>query len=298
MSGLALAGLAALSLAGMGPAQALPGKAETGAEYRGTYLLSIPSQVGTITCSGVAVRPRLIMTAAHCVLKGVDNKRADILAKVDVSEGKGEPVIASATAVKVSARYESLARSKGDYQQVKLLNFRNFGTDLANLSDHAFVTLDRPVRHSRSLFDLIDLKAMSSELDGKQLVSTDDVRAYIRLLSDRFFSGNDVDPVFVGYGFAQCSDLAATKCTGSGVRRSARFRITAGEGCKSQMYTGSYFCIVDDTTLPGDSGGALYLKAKDGRRYAVGVLSSSSGKGASFVPTMLLAAKLFATLEK
>lgn len=290
-----LAMVAALGLASTASALS-GGKPESDPALRGAYLLKVSTQGPVSTCSGVAVRPRVIMTAAHCVLSGVSNKGAEISRKVDIHEGKDLPPIATSTSIHVSANFEKFVRENARTGLATVKDFKTYASDLAALSDQAFIVLDRPVAHSPSLLDLVDRKAMEARGGKEGSAESADIQAYVALLRERFYGGNDTDPVFVGFGFTQCPGRGDAGCSGYGTRRSAHVKVTSGQGCDSQMYTLSYFCIFPDPTLAGDSGGPLYLRGKDGKRYAVGILSGR--RGSAVVPTMMLAARMFTRLER
>ena len=98
------------------PGHAMVGEAETMADARSRPEVMILGSGGTF-CSGVAIAPNLVLTAAHCVMPGVTYKRVEL-------DENGKPTLKDSLAVAQHPQFDIKSlfahRATADFGLIKL----------------------------------------------------------------------------------------------------------------------------------------------------------------------------------
>jgi hypothetical protein len=246
-------------------------------------------------CSGILLSQRTILTAGHCIRREGRYLYEGMTAAHISSRGTQQAnVLKAALPDKAVEALDRWIPPKG--QDIKQMFFKSSVEFRAKVTkrDLAILTLDSDLPFAgnfRPVWDILSREAIAGVPRLHPFITFADFQ---ELKSKTRYASAGREAIVVGFGATACDGDDERSCEGFGTtRRFAKAEALGTRFCVDTQdpnyfsYLRGGVCIVSSkekrapATLPGDSGGPIFIIGKNDRLYLIGVISNG-GKRSAF----------------
>jgi hypothetical protein len=243
-------------------------------------------------CSGILLSQRTVLTAGHCIRReGRFWFEGMTAAHISSSGTQQASVLKAALPDKAVEALDRWIPPKG--QDVKRMLFESsveFRTKVTK-RDLAILTLDSDLPFAGNFRPVWDLLSREAIAGVPRLNPTIIFADFQELESKTRYAGAGREAIVVGFGATACEGDGENSCEGLGAtRRFAKAEALGTRFCVDTQgptyfsYLRGGVCIVSSkdkrahATLPGDSGGPIFIIGNNGWLYLIGVISNGGKK--------------------
>jgi hypothetical protein len=245
-------------------------------------------------CSGILLSQRTVLTAGHCIRREGRYWYEGMTATHISSRGTQQAgVVRAALPDKAVEALDRWIPPKGqDVEQMFFKSSVEFRTKVTK-RDLAILTLDSDLPFAgnfRPVWNILSREAIAGVPRLKPLITFADFQ---ELESKTRHAGAGREAIVAGFGAAACDADGKRDCEGFGTRRFAKAEALGTRFCVDAedlnyfSYLRGGVCIAGSkdkrahATLPGDSGGPIFIVGNNDQLYLIGVISNG-GKTSVF----------------
>jgi hypothetical protein len=245
------------------------GKEDSADEY--AYVLQLYMQ--DVNCSAVLVKPKIIVTAAHCFFYKKSQSRIETLHTLRNGKVRKYPGDLVKSVVMPPEIVEFFQSGK-EYKDMSN-NLRNYDFAVIVLKD----ALDLPL--PRTILDNLSLEYLASHVNDYKRVHSDEALEYYRnsawlpLVEHAFPDGKSRDDAVIAVGFGRDAEGQQ-----DGKRYSSKGYLVSIERCglwpnwAPNIY---FWWCAAVSTQAGDSGGPILIQTSTGQYLVAGILTFGWG---------------------